>query len=111
MRDSQGRWLRDQAHTCATVRGVRTLARLASACAILALLLACVAGDNTQGPLSGDDGSDDVSSFVDLSRILPATRTEPELALPPTGSVFVDQQSPHARLTTLEIFRPPRAVA
>ena len=89
---------------------MRTLARLASACAILALLLACLAGD-TQGSLSGDDGSDDVSSFVDLSRILPATRSEPELALAPTGSVFVDQQSPNARLTTLEIFRPPRAVA
>jgi hypothetical protein len=89
---------------------VRTLARVTSACAILALLLACVAGDS-QGSLSGDDGNDDVSSFVDLSRILPATRTEPVLALAPSGSVFVDQQSPNARLTTLEIFRPPRARA
>jgi len=69
-----------------------------------------VAGD-PQGPLSGDDGNDDVSSVVDLSRILPAARTEPELALAPSGSVFVDHQTPHARLTTLEIFRPPRALA
>jgi hypothetical protein len=89
---------------------VRILGRLVSACAIVALVLACVAGD-PQGPLSGDDGSDDVSSVVDVSRILPATRTEPELALAPSGSVFIDSAAPHARLTTLEIFRPPRATA
>ena len=76
----------------------------------MALVLACVTGD-PQGSLSGDDGNDDVSSVIDLSRILPATRTEPELALAPSGTVFVDQRTPNARLTTLEIFRPPRLAA
>ena len=89
---------------------MRILGRLVSACAIVALVLACVAGD-PQGPLSGDDGNDDVSSVVDVSRILPAARTEPELVLAPTGTVFVDHQAPNARLSTLEIFRPPRARA
>jgi hypothetical protein len=89
---------------------VRILRKLVSACAVVALVLACVAGD-PQGSLSGDDGNDDVSSVVDVSRILPATRTEPELALAPSGTVFVDHQSPNARLTSLEIFRPPRVAA
>jgi hypothetical protein len=89
---------------------VRILTRLVSACAVVALVLACVAGE-PQGPLSGDDGNDDVSSVVDLSRILPATRTEPELALVPSGSVFINREVPNTRLTTLEIFRPPRARA
>ena len=89
---------------------MKLLGRIVSACAIVALVLACVAGD-PQGSLSGDDGNDDVSSVVDLSRVLPASRTQPEVAIEPTGSVFVDQQTPHARLTTLEIFRPPRAAA
>jgi hypothetical protein len=89
---------------------VRILRRLVSACAVVALVLACVAGD-PQGPLSGDDTTDDASSVLDLSRVLPAARTEPQLALAPSGPVFVDQQIPNARLTTLEIFRPPRAVA
>lgn len=82
---------------------------LASICAIAALIVACVAGDPS-GSLSGDDGNDDVPAATDAAPVLPASRAEPELVLRPSGSVFVDQRSPTSRLTTLDIFRPPRAL-
>jgi hypothetical protein len=88
---------------------VRVVRTLASICAVVALIVACVAGDPS-GSLSGDDGNDDVPTAADASPVLPASRAEPELALCQNGSVFVDQRSPISRLTTLDIFRPPRAL-
>jgi hypothetical protein len=88
---------------------VRLVRRLASICAVIALIVACVAGDPSAS-LSGDDGNDDVPTAPDVSTALPASRAEPELALCQSGSVFVYQQAPTSRLTTLDIFRPPRAL-
>jgi hypothetical protein len=82
---------------------------LASICAVVALILACVTGDPS-GSLSGDDYNDDVPAAPDLSTALPATRAEPELALAAHGPVFVVRPAPTSRFTTLDIFRPPRAL-
>lgn len=86
---------------------MRVVRILASVCAVAALILACVTGDPSAS-LSGDDGNDDVPTAPDVSTALPASRAEPELALCQSGSVFVDLQTPSSRLTTLDIFRPPR---
>ena len=88
---------------------MRSVRVLASICAVIALILACVAGDPS-GSLSGDDGNDDVSAALDFSTVLPASRAEPELALSESELVFLDQRTPVSRLTTLDIFRPPRAL-
>jgi hypothetical protein len=84
---------------------VRIVRRLAAACAVLALLLACVAADS-QGALSGDDG-DDVAVCCDLSAVLPAAHGELSLTLSPCGAVFVDDLPPSGRAPELDIFRPP----
>lgn len=87
---------------------MRIVRLLASLCAIAALILACVADPSAS--LTGDDYNDDVPAAPDVSTVLPATRAEPELALAAAGAVFIDQQQPTSRLTTLDIFRPPRAL-
>ena len=81
-----------------------------AACAVIALVLACVAGD-PQGSLSGDDDGYDEASVVDISCVLPACRAEPVLVVQPTGTVFLNLPVPSSHLTPLEIFRPPRARA
>ena len=81
-----------------------------AACAVFALVLACVAGD-PQGSLSGDDDGYDDASVADISCVLPACRAEPVLAVQAAGAVFVNHPAPSSRLSTLEIFRPPRAGA
>ena len=88
---------------------MRVVRVLASVCAIVALLVACVAGDPS-GSLSGDDGNDDLSAAVDFAMVLPASRVDPEPPLCESGSVFLDQRTPISRLTTLDIFRPPRVL-
>jgi hypothetical protein len=87
---------------------VRIVRLLASVCAIAALILACVADPSAS--LAGDDYNDDVPAAPDVSAVLPAARAEPALALAVSGAVFIDQQQPTSRLTTLDIFRPPRAL-
>lgn len=82
---------------------------LASICAVAALVLACVTGDPSAS-LAGDDYNDDVPAAADLTTALPATRAEPQLALASHGSVFDVRPAPTSRLTTLDIFRPPRAL-
>ena len=81
-----------------------------AACAVIALVLACVAGD-PQGSLSGDDDGYDDASVADISCVLPACRAEPILIVQPARAVFLNQPAPSSRLTTLDIFRPPRARA
>ena len=81
-----------------------------AACAVVALVAACVVGD-PQGSLSGDDDGYDDTAIADVSCVLPACRAEPVLTLDLSGTVFVDQLAPPARRATLEIFRPPRARA
>lgn len=83
--------------------------RLAAGCAVLALLVACLAPDS-QGALSGDDG-DDVAVCCDLSAVLPAAHGELAVTLSPCGAVFVDDRLPSGRAPALEIFRPPEARA
>lgn len=91
---------------------MRIGAKLVAACAVVAVLLACVTVDS---PFSGDDGDDDVATTVagSLSAVLPAARTEPELVMPAcSDAAFVDDdQAPKSRASELEIFRPPRARA
>ena len=90
---------------------VRIITRLLVACAAVALLLACLNIDPLGSGFSGDDSNDDVPSSLDISIVLPATQLEP-LHLPSvSGSVFFDHRPPPSRLTTAEVFRPPRVRA
>jgi hypothetical protein len=90
---------------------VRIITRLLVACAAVALLLACLNVDPLGSGLSGDDSNDDVPSSLDISIVLPATQLAP-LHLPAiSGSVVFDHRPPPSRLTTAEVFRPPRARA
>jgi hypothetical protein len=87
---------------------VRIITRLLVACAAVALLVACLNVDPLGSGLSGDDSNDDAPSSLDVSIVLPATQLEP-LHLPSiSGSVFFDHRPPLSRLTTAEVFRPPR---
>ncbi|HLK90884.1 MAG TPA: hypothetical protein VKZ18_13385 [Polyangia bacterium] len=88
---------------------MRIVRVLASICAVAALIMACVTGDPSAS-LAGDDYNDDVPAAPDLSTALPATRAEPALTLASHGPVFVVRPAPTSRLTTLDIFRPPRAL-
>jgi hypothetical protein len=89
---------------------VRIVRTLASICAVLALILACTVAD-PWGALSGDDDSTDDIAKIVTSAVLPATPAEPHVPLAPVGSVFIERQPPPSRLTTLDVFRPPRADA
>jgi hypothetical protein len=88
---------------------VKLVRTLASICAVVALIVACTAVD-PWGTLSGDDRNDDVAQ-IDTSAVLPATPAEPRVPLAPVGSVFIERQPPPSRLTSLDVFRPPRADA
>ena len=79
--------------------------------AAVALLVACLTVDPLGSGLSGDDGNDDVPSSPDISIVLPATQLEPMLVPSISGLVFFDHQPPPSRLTTAEVFRPPRVRA
>jgi hypothetical protein len=90
---------------------VRIITRLLVACAAVALLLACLNVDPLGSGFSGDDSNDDAPSSLDISIVLPATQLEP-LHLPSlSGSVVFDHRPPSSRLTTAEVFRPPRVRA
>jgi hypothetical protein len=90
---------------------VRIITRLLVACAAVALLLACLNVDPLGSGFSGDDSNDDVPSSLDIAIVLPATQLEP-LHLPSiSGLVFFDHRPPPSRLTTAEVFRPPRVRA
>ncbi len=90
---------------------VRIITRLLVACAAVALLLACLNVDPLGSGISGDDSNDDVPSSLDISIVLPATQLEPLVVPSISGSVFFDHRPPPSRLTTAEVFRPPRARA
>lgn len=90
---------------------VRTVTRLLVACAAVALLLACLNVDPLASGISGDDSNDDVPSSLDISVVLPATQLEPLLMPSLSGSVFFEHRPPLSRLTTAEVFRPPRVRA
>jgi hypothetical protein len=90
---------------------VRIVTRLLVACAAVALLLACLNVDPSSSGFSGDDSNDDVPSSLDLSVVLPATPLEPLHVPSFSGLVFFDHRPPPSRLTTAEVFRPPRARA
>jgi hypothetical protein len=86
---------------------VRIVRLLVTTGALVAVVLTLLSGD-PQGPrLLGDEGDDAVSS-LDLSDALPATPIVPLVVPPRSGSVFVDHRPPPSRLTTAEVFRPPR---
>jgi len=89
---------------------VRIVTSLTATCVAAALVLGCLVVDPQASGLSGDDGNDDVpSSSPDISNALPAAPFEPLLVPPLSGLVFVDHRPPPSRLTTAEVFRPPRA--
>jgi len=90
---------------------VRIITRLLVACAAVALLLACLTVDPLSSGFSGDESNDDVPSSLDISIVLPATQLEPLHVPSISGSVFVEHRPPPSRLTTAEVFRPPRARA
>ena len=90
---------------------VRIITRLLVAGAAVALLLACLNVDPLGSSISGDDSNDDVPSSLDISIVLPATQLEPLLVPSISGSVFFDHRPPPSRLTTAEVFRPPRVRA
>jgi len=90
---------------------VRIITRLLVACAAVALLAACLTVDPLNSGLSGDDGNDDVPSSLDISIVLPAAPLEPLHVPSISGSVFFDHRPPPSRLTTAEVFRPPRVRA
>ena len=87
---------------------VRLVRLDAIACAVFALVLACVAGERLTPRVFGDEG-DDVASALDLSDSLLATSLVPPVVPPKRGSVFVDHRPPPSCLLTAEVFRPPRA--
>lgn len=90
---------------------VRIITRLLVACAAVALLLACLNVDPLGSAFSGDDSNDDVSSSLDISIVLPATQVEPLHVPSLSGLVFFEHRPPPSRLTTAEVFRPPRVRA
>ena len=90
---------------------VRIITRLFVVCAAVALLAACLNADPLNSGLSGDDSNDDVPSALDISIVLPAAPREPLLVPSISGSVFFDHRPPPSRLTTAEVFRPPRVRA
>jgi hypothetical protein len=90
---------------------VRIITRLLVACAAVALLAACLNVDPLGSAFSGDDSNDDVPSSFDISVVLPATQLEPLHVPSISGAVFFDHRPPPSRLTTAEVFRPPRARA
>jgi hypothetical protein len=90
---------------------VRIVRLVASSCAVIALVMACLAGD-PQGPRLIGDRDDSPAAAADLSDMLPAVPATPALVPPkPNGSVHVDHRPPPSRLTTAEVFRPPRGRA
>lgn len=90
---------------------MRIITRLLVACAAVALLVACLNVDPLGSGFAGDDSNDDVPSSLDIAVVLPTAQLEP-LHLPSiSGSVFFDHRPPPSRLTTAEVFRPPRVCA
>jgi len=80
---------------------------LVAAIAALALALACVTGELRGGAAEHEGGDADVAA-ADLYEALPPA-TGLQLAPPPSGGrVFLDLPSPHSRMTTAEVFRPPQ---
>ena len=90
---------------------VRIITKLLVACAAVALVVACLNVDPLSSGFSGDDSNDDVPSSLDISIVLPATQLEPLHVPSLSGSVFFDHRPPPSRLTTAEVFRPPRVRA
>jgi hypothetical protein len=88
---------------------VRSVTSLVATCVAVALVLACLVFGPQGSGLSGDDGNDDAPLSLDVSTVLPAAPFEPLLVPPLSGLVFVDHRPPPSRLTTAEVFRPPRA--
>jgi hypothetical protein len=90
---------------------VKGLPRFAVACAVIALVFACLgSGGDPQLPhFAGDEGDSEIEvASPALSKSLPVSSLEPPAVPPRRGSVFVDSRPPHAFLTTAEVFRPPR---
>ena len=80
---------------------------LMTACAALALVLACVTGE-LRGAGAVDDEGGDVATATDSIELSPA----PGVELPAPllgGAVYVVLQVPRSRMTTADVFRPPQA--
>ncbi len=92
---------------CAKVPDVRILRTLVAICAVMAIAAACFVGDPQGARTFGED--DDASVCVDFSDSLPAVPYESPL-LPPNdnGPVHIEHRPLPSRLTTAEVFRPPR---
>ena len=79
-----------------------------TACAALAIALACVTGE-LRGGVMDEGGDSDVAAAADVFEALPPT-TGPQLTPPPpSGGVFVDLHFPPSRMATDEVFRPPQS--
>jgi hypothetical protein len=85
---------------------MRTL--LVTACAVMALSLACVSGQ-----LRGAGAPGHAAPSLDsIEALLPESVGEGQLLPPPLPSgtgVFLDLRFPPSRMTTAEVFRPPQA--
>ena len=81
---------------------------LVAACAAIALALACVTGDLRAAGAVDDQGADVVSAADAFEALPPVAGVEPPPP-PPIGSVFIDLPFPSSRMTTADVFRPPRA--
>jgi hypothetical protein len=90
---------------------VRFVTRLFVVCAAVALLAACLSADPLNSAVSGDDSNGDAQSSLDISIVLPAAPLQLLVVPPISGSVFFDHRPPPSRLTTAEVFRPPRVLA
>jgi hypothetical protein len=86
---------------------MRIVCHLATAFAIVALVMVVVTGDPHNPHALGDEGDHIGSSQPDFSDVLSAL---PPLILPPPrrAMVVIDRQMPTSRQSSVEVFRPPQ---
>jgi hypothetical protein len=80
---------------------------LVTACAALAIALACVTGE-LRGGIVDAGGDSDVAAAADVFEALPLAAVPQLTPPPPGGGVFIDLHFPPSRVTTDEVFRPPQ---
>jgi len=81
---------------------------LVTACAALAIALACVTGE-LRGGVMDEGGDSDVAAAADVFEALSPT-VGAQLVLSSSGAgVFVDLHFPLSRMVIDEVFRPPQS--
>jgi hypothetical protein len=81
---------------------------LVTACAALAIALACVTGE-LRGGVMDEGGDSDVAAAADVFEALPLAVGAQLVPPPPGAGVFVDLHFPPSRMATDEVFRPPQS--